>query len=210
MQLTGSRSHMARVVALGFLLRLFSPPKACAENQVATKFENYHEQHGRIEVDTFGFFVESSLRSSLIAKGEFIYDAISGATPTGGPPLPGSDQVPLARRFLRLHNDTGRRLTVQLVYQTLDSQRKWHWLPGKPPSSRVVQLDLPAGATLQAKHGGEPILASRARIWATGGDSRWYEWKDRDLLLVPEKDDNGGYRYYARAHDTFTFRFRKK
>ncbi|MGZ8938877.1 MAG: DUF3570 domain-containing protein [Limisphaerales bacterium] len=45
---------------------------------------------------TIGFLAEATLRPSLVAKGELVYDAISGATPTGGPPLPGTDQVPLA------------------------------------------------------------------------------------------------------------------
>jgi hypothetical protein len=96
MQLRKLRKKLVPALAIGFVLRLFAPPKAAAENRVSTKFENYHEESGRIEVNTIGFLAEATLRPSLIAKGEIVYDAISGATPTGGPPLPGTDEVPLA------------------------------------------------------------------------------------------------------------------
>ena len=121
-------------------------------------------------------------------------------------------KVSLSRRYLYLHNDTGQSLTVSLVYQTLDKQKKnWHWVPGKPPSDQVVELTPGARVTQQAKHGKEPILAFRARLWAaSGGNAGWDEWKDHDLFLVPEKDEDGNHRYYANAYDTFTFRFFKK
>jgi hypothetical protein len=121
-------------------------------------------------------------------------------------------KVSLSRRYLYLHNDTGQSLTVSLVYQTLDREKKkWQWLPGRPPTDRVVELALAPGVTQQARHGKEPILAFRARVWASGaGSAGWDEWKDRDLLLVPEKDDEGNHRYYASTYDTFTFRFFKK
>ena len=121
-------------------------------------------------------------------------------------------KVSLSRRYLYLHNDTGQSLTVSLVYQTLDKEKKkWQWLPGRPPSDRVVEFTLPPGVTQQAKHGKEPVLAFRARLWAAGtGSSGWDEWKNQDLFLVPEKDEEGNHRYYASAYDTFTFRFFKK
>lgn len=121
-------------------------------------------------------------------------------------------KVSLSRRYLYLHNDTGQPLTVSLVYQTLDEQKKnWHWVPGRPPSDRVVELSLAPGVTQQARHGKQPILAFRARLWATGaGNAGWDEWKDHDLFLVPEKDEEGRHRYYANTYDTFTFRFSKK
>lgn len=97
MQLTPPRSTLPSALLAGMILRLWASQKAAAEGRVATKYENYHEEHGRIEVGTFGLMVESSLLSSLTAKGEFVYDTISGATPTGGPPSPGSDEVPLAQ-----------------------------------------------------------------------------------------------------------------
>ena len=121
-------------------------------------------------------------------------------------------KVSLSRRYLYLHNDTGQSLTVSLVYQTLDKEKKkWQWLPGRPPSDQVVAFTLAPGVTQQAKNGKEPVLAFRARLWATGtGSSGWNEWKDNDLFLVPEKDEEGNHRYYASAYDTFTFRFIKK
>lgn len=96
MQLNLRRRNCTRGLVAGLLLRLSAPGKAAAEDRAATKFENYHEENGRIEVTTIGFLAEATLRPSSVLKGELVYDAISGATPTGGPPLPGTDEVPLA------------------------------------------------------------------------------------------------------------------
>lgn len=96
MQLTMPSKKLSPALVVGFVLRLLSSPKSSAENRVATRYENYHELDGRVEVTTIGFLAEATLRPSLTAKGEIVYDAISGATPTGGPPLPGTDEVPLA------------------------------------------------------------------------------------------------------------------
>lgn len=124
MQLASRRLPPA--VALAMLARLLAPGKAAAETRFSTKVEKYDEENGRIEITTFGFLVEVNLHPSLAAKGEFVYDAISGATPTGGPPLPGSDQVPLAlmedkRRagVVELSQRWGRNLfSPQISYST--------------------------------------------------------------------------------------------
>lgn len=62
------------------------------ENHFDYRFENYQEDEGRIRVETHGWLFEAQLRPWLAVQGEVVYDAISGATPTGAPP---PNQVPI-------------------------------------------------------------------------------------------------------------------
>lgn len=115
-----------RPLLLVTVLRLLTPSRAGAEDHADLKYERYLEDDNRIEVGTFSVLAEKSLTASLSARGEFVHDVISGATPTGGPPLPGSDQVPLARmddtRYagsLELSQRWGRHtLRPQVAYST--------------------------------------------------------------------------------------------
>lgn len=67
-----------------------------AEDHVDFRYELYKEDNSRMEINTYSVLFEKSLLPKLSLKGEMVYDGISGSTPTGGPPPPGSDQVPLA------------------------------------------------------------------------------------------------------------------
>jgi len=78
-------------------LELLLGQRVRGENHVDYRYDNYQEDDGRIHVRTHSALLEMSLRDSLSLNAEFVYDAISGATPTGGPPPAGSNQVPLAR-----------------------------------------------------------------------------------------------------------------
>lgn len=71
--------------------------RAQAADHVDYRFGFYKEENGRIEVSTHSVLFEKQLVESLAAKGEFVYDGISGASPTGKPPLPGSRSVQLAK-----------------------------------------------------------------------------------------------------------------
>ena len=109
------------LVALG--QTLFSG-RANAENHIDYRYEYYGEENGRIAINTHSFLFEQRLTDSVAAKGELVYDGISGATPTGAPPPPGSTQVLLShlteiRRAGNLAFDwkTGRQtLTPQVAY----------------------------------------------------------------------------------------------
>lgn len=76
-------------------LALLHPRRAGAEDRVEYRYENYAEDKGRIGIQTHGVYVEKELTSKVTAHGQFVYDGISGATPTGGRVTPGSDQVPV-------------------------------------------------------------------------------------------------------------------
>lgn len=89
-----------RVSALGaFLavLHLVNPRPSRAEDAVAYKFQSWQEDGGRIRVDAHYGLVEKDLGLAARLRLTGVIDTIAGATPTGEPPPPGSDAVPLAQ-----------------------------------------------------------------------------------------------------------------
>lgn len=89
-----ARRSLSLFVAVA--LHLLCSLRAGAENHADYKFELYAEEADRMLIRTHSALVEQTLTSWLALKGSFVYDGISGATPTGGPPPAGSSQVPLA------------------------------------------------------------------------------------------------------------------
>lgn len=67
------------------------------QTRVEYKFENYQEDNDRVNVQTHGIWFESILNPTVTVRGQYVHDALSGATPTGGPPPAGSNVVPLAQ-----------------------------------------------------------------------------------------------------------------
>lgn len=61
---------------------------ARGENHLDYRYEFYAEDHNRITVNTHSAYFEAKLIEQVVAKGEFTYDSISGATPTGAKPSP--------------------------------------------------------------------------------------------------------------------------
>ncbi len=82
--------------ALGLALEGLLTQRVRGENHVDYKYEDYSEESGRIHVRTHGILFEVEATSAVSVHGEAVFDAISGATPTGGPPPSGSRRVPLA------------------------------------------------------------------------------------------------------------------
>lgn len=78
------------VVCLYWLSRLHLG----AENHADYKFEIYAESKDRILVHTHSALFEQRLATDVSLKGALVYDAISGATPTGGPPVSPGSPVP--------------------------------------------------------------------------------------------------------------------
>ena len=75
-------------------LHLLPISKARAQNHADYRFELYKEDNGRIEVQTHSALTEVELRQWMSLKAHVVYDAISGATPTGALPPAGSRKVP--------------------------------------------------------------------------------------------------------------------
>lgn len=64
-----------------------------AEDRVDYRYEDYAEENDRIHVTTQGAYFDTSLASWGTLHGNVVYDVISGATPTGAPPLIGQTAV---------------------------------------------------------------------------------------------------------------------
>jgi hypothetical protein len=80
--------------------------RAQTQDHVDYRFQDYAEEGGRIHVQTQTAMFDVGVQPWLELKGEIVYDAISGATPTGAPPptalaafagwpTPLSDKVPV-------------------------------------------------------------------------------------------------------------------
>lgn len=80
--------YRQRVAAIGLAVTLYllQLNRALAEDHVDYRYENYREEGGRMGVDTHSVLFETKLFPWLSIQGEAVYDAISGATPTGAPP----------------------------------------------------------------------------------------------------------------------------
>lgn len=89
-----------------------------AENRADYKYEDYLEQGGRIHIETQGAYFDTEVKPSFSLEGNFIYDGISGATPTGTPFLHGEtsfDQVPFSTALM---TDTRRAGFLQAAIKT--------------------------------------------------------------------------------------------
>ena len=102
----------AGFLTLGLALRLVYPQRAQGEGYLDLKREWYDEDHHRIHVDTSAAEAQASITKSTLARVKVIYDSISGASPNGMPPPPGSNQVPLKEM-----SDHRKAVDVQLSQQ---------------------------------------------------------------------------------------------
>jgi len=73
--------HWRRTLPLGLTFSL--PQLLRAEDQVDYRYEYYNEDNNRMSIYTHSVYFEQKLVDAVTAKGELVYDGISGATPTG-------------------------------------------------------------------------------------------------------------------------------
>ena len=73
--------HWCRYLPLGLSVGL--PQLLRAENHVDYRYGYYDETGKRMKVETHSVYFEQKLIDAVIAKGELVYDGVSGATPTG-------------------------------------------------------------------------------------------------------------------------------
>ena len=73
------RAHWPALLAAA-ALALTRPQILRAEDRVDYRYEDYSEDNGRIQIQTHAAYVEAELTSRVAVKGQFVYDAISGAT----------------------------------------------------------------------------------------------------------------------------------
>jgi len=84
-------------VLTAWLLLFFLPQRSRADDRLDYNYEDYAENNGRIHVQTQGAYFGLDLKPWLSVRGNVISDAIAGATPTGAPPLPGTNAVAMAQ-----------------------------------------------------------------------------------------------------------------
>jgi opacity protein-like surface antigen len=82
-------------VLVALLLQCVSAIRSRAENRVDYRYEDYIEDNDRIHIRTHAVYAEQALNAKAVVKGNFVYDGISGATPTGAAAAPGTDRLPL-------------------------------------------------------------------------------------------------------------------
>lgn len=80
--------NYAVTLLLILALQLLPLRRALGEDRLDLKYMYYQEDDGRIGVQSPAILYETDVSPTLTIKLEGIYNAISGATPTGIPPLP--------------------------------------------------------------------------------------------------------------------------
>lgn len=81
--------------------------RTAAEDAVAYRYSDYREENGRVQVQTHAADFSVQLLPDFSIKAGLVYDAISGATPTGAPPSEPGGQVPVVEL-----KDTRRALSL--------------------------------------------------------------------------------------------------
>ena len=119
---------------------------------------------------------------------EYVKDYSDYSHPSSGTPSSPNATMRFCR-LLRVVNNTGEPLVVNLQYQTYQDGG-WNWYPN-PPGGPSYVYNIPPGAQTFLNGGnGQPITASFARFQATGVNTGrdFSLWWGQDLALAP-----GGY-----------------
>jgi hypothetical protein len=103
--------RLALVLSLGLSLARMRSTQA--QDHADYRFEDYFEDAGRIGVQTHSWLFDKQLEPWLSLKGSAVYDAISGATPTGAPPPSqvnffGLETGPLSTKVPTVHMEDQR------------------------------------------------------------------------------------------------------
>jgi hypothetical protein len=111
------------------------------------------------------------------------------------------------RRYLMVKNDTPERVTVWVQYRTMNNQDGWSWYPADPDrSAQAARYTLEPGEETYLSHGDDYLTASRVRLWGqSAGGTEWHDYKESDLWLVDEEDQDGEHYYVAEEMETYTF-----
>lgn len=91
-----SRCISSRTLAWLTAISALGTRPVLGQTRVEYKYEYYQEDDDRTRAETHGLWFETELHRRFVLRGQYVHDALSGATPTGGPPPPGTDTVLLS------------------------------------------------------------------------------------------------------------------
>lgn len=91
------RCSSAQVVGWLTAISAAAGRPALGQTRLEYKFEYYQEDDDRTRAETHALWFETELHPKILLRGQYVHDALSGATPTGGPPPPGTNTVPLSQ-----------------------------------------------------------------------------------------------------------------
>ena len=166
------RGRTLSLLLAGGLL-VFRLQRAHAEDHVDYRYESYLEDNDRITVETHSTLFEVTLKPRLLdVKGEFVYDAISGATPYGWSPRPTENNGHVRTTQLVEERYAGNvELICQLGPLTLTPQ----FAISQESDYDSIGLSLNAALALNEKnttlragiaHSGDRVLdAQSTRVW---------------------------------------------
>jgi hypothetical protein len=85
-----------RLLALAALFHVLITTSALSESIIESRYQYYQEDDDRIRVDSNYFLFSIDLNDTTVLNGSLLYSAISGASPTGLPPLVKGGELPVA------------------------------------------------------------------------------------------------------------------
>lgn len=138
----------------------------------------------------------------------------AGGDAPGAAPVPDKDNAVVVQafttRFIRIQNDTGEKMKVALQYRARTDKGEWGWFPADPreQGDQALTYELDTGKGADLVDGQWRINASLVRVWAVSATGqKWFDYKDKDLSLVTEKNAQGDPEYLAAEMETFLFNF---
>jgi hypothetical protein len=87
-------SHRIRTPLVAALLYLHLISAADSETVIESRYQHYQEGDGRMKVDSDYSLFSVDLSDTVVLDGTLLYSTLSGASPTGLPPLKKGGQVP--------------------------------------------------------------------------------------------------------------------
>jgi hypothetical protein len=139
-----------------------------------------------------------------------VFQPDAPAAPPAPVAVPQPADQAFACRYVRIQNDTGENLKVFIQYRTQTDQGKWLWFPTMPAvdARDALCYDFKDGMMADLTDNDWRIHANRIRIWAVSETGKkWLDFKDADLVVVPETNDAGEPFYRAPEMQTYLFTF---
>jgi hypothetical protein len=145
--------------------------------------------------------------------------ALPAMVPAGGAPqvaeAPAADNAnavvvqAFTTRFLRIQNETDEKLKISLQYRARTDKGDWSWFPADPrEGDQALTYEVDGGKAADLVDGQWRINGSQVRVWAVSATGqKWHDYKEKDLLLVAEKNAQGNPEYVANEMETFLFSF---